>query len=1358
MDLNYVIYLSIVIRLFAVGGVQGVCKDDEKEYKCPLKPEVSICYGGSSGMDADDVLCWLEWNCDSTWQSDTCGNCDQNPSQYPGGSRYKDCAGNCFDSYDDKTMKTLDKCGVCDGDEGTCYPEVLTSSLTFGASSYNLTFDIGGVGFRTLNIEIVILQVTRGNSGNPIERPRRDATGQSPGGAGESRRTGTSTDALPKHRRRRAENKIVQKEATIVHIEDATNMTITVPPLEPGRYEIGARVGPDGEDYNNVTGPEIRIYDPSVFSTDGISPRDLNYIGLVSLSVSLTIVDESTTISVQDIYVVAPKVYCFTADTANSDISAATETVVVDDYSNKTGLWNCTITVPGESKAMWVCATLDRLHTIGCEAVHFYEQAPAVIDNEAIFSAMGDSLKIAFNKRVENSPADGCDAYFDDTSAFGGPAVCRFNAEATELTVMFGDGSTILPGMTIDLKDGLQPEEGQFKRSTPNITLSLVSRQGEDVPNAIQIAKRGFWPTTLTLEAQGNVTLEIVIVFAPGDRQPASVVWMLNGAVVEAVADEMEMTVNITSGNEFLVTVTAKDFLNGTAFISHTIRKVDIALPNVILKPAGVLFLPSGGIQIYPNTAFGIGTRIEYTSTDGSGLDAFRFRWRRDGIIVPGEYRHIAKKSDITINMCGDEVVYSLEVALIEDTSVKVAYEIPFIVGCRNPIPIIKGGSTNAISADSSSSLTLYGSLSYDPDGGLLSYQWSCLTDTSQNCINNIDIVGATNTSTLAFNPKKMKGGVTYTFTLMVSVEKKDKNYSSSKSVVYIVHGSSAPTIRMVTIRHNFRHDRPIMIKAEVSKDVAVAWRFVPNLWDYDWLNADLPAVGRASNLTTDWFTWYTIQPGALTPGRKYKMEVKAINAGDEVETTHEHVVNVYQTLRGCTISARDITELTETSLSLRNCVHDPEVTWLDTICTVCSKPVPTRSDLTFIVPVFSDRSTATTHFKCTIRDSLGHSLSVTSNTVNVNMQADVNQHTQDIVEELEQQDDLLNAIEIMAASPPTKSDLQHSLQTRAVGHIERLLTKDPSPGDMRAIVNVVSRLNLGSIRKYEQGKLYKQLLEILRSLCAAATDSSAASLTQQEVQKVLQTAKDMSHLRGGKNPDYRKMDDLVTCINIRRMRNEDVSCFDTPDSSHCFLVNALDDVGEFLNVKFPEEMMETKYRDLWNCGVDQVCHGVGIKYEKYPTEPPDLLVRRSDTECATYTYLDLYNQLTGTRIPVKDLAGVIEITIGETACPRPECYFYDEFNKRFSTEGVITKLINKTLVCETNHLTGFTLRSKPPLYDGFNMPYVVTCVVVALVFAFAFVLLVRAFIILNSYPSKEEENDLAYFRESESPDLRVKT
>ncbi|WAR03183.1 hypothetical protein MAR_009741 [Mya arenaria] len=499
----------------------------------------------------------------------------------------------------------------------------------------------------------------------------------------------------------------------------------------------------------------------------------------------------------------------------------------------------------------------------------------------------------------------------------------------------------------------------------------------------------------------------------------------------------------------------------------------------------------------------------------------------------------------------------------------------------------ITRGSTNAISADSSSSLTLYGSLSYDPDGGLLSYQWSCLTDTSQ-----------------------MKGGVTYTFTLMVSVEKKDKNYSSSKSVVYIVHGSSAPTIRMVTIRHNFRHDRPIMIKAEVSKDVAVAWRFVPNLWDYDWLNADLPAVGRASNLTTDWFTWYTIQPGALTPGRKYKMEVKAINAGDEVETTHEHVVN-----------------------------------------------------------------------------------------------ADVNQHTQDIVEELEQQDDLLNAIEIMAASPPTKSDLQHSLQTRAVGHIERLLTKDPSPGDM-----------------------------------------------------LLQTAKDMSHLRGGKNPDYRKMDDLVTCINIRRMRNEDVSCFDTPDSSHCFLVNALDDVGEFLNVKFPEEMMETKYRDLWNCGVDQVCHGVGIKYEKYPTEPPDLLVRRSDTECATYTYLDLYNQLTGTRIPVKDLAGVIEITIGETACPRPECYFYDEFNKRFSTEGVITKLINKTLVCETNHLTGFTLRSKPPLYDGFNMPYVVTCVVVALVFAFAFVLLVRAFIILNSYPSKEEENDLAYFRESESPDLRVKT
>jgi len=54
------------------------------------------------------------------------------------------------------------------------------------------------------------------------------------------------------------------------------------------------------------------------------------------------------------------------------------------------------------------------------------------------------------------------------------------------------------------------------------------------------------------------------------------------------------------------------------------------------------------------------------------------------------------------------------------------------------------------------------------------------------------------------------------------------------------------------------------------------------------------------------------------------------------------------------------------------------------------------------------------------------------------------------------------------------------------------------------------------------------------------------------------------------------------------------------------------------------------RYRDQWACGEDQVCHGVGIKVETYTGDPPDILVKRSDPGCNFYTFIDIFNQLTG--------------------------------------------------------------------------------------------------------------------------------
>jgi len=51
---------------------------------------------------------------------------------------------------------------------------------------------------------------------------------------------------------------------------------------------------------------------------------------------------------------------------------------------------------------------------------------------------------------------------------------------------------------------------------------------------------------------------------------------------------------------------------------------------------------------------------------------------------------------------------------------------------------------------------------------------------------------------------------------------------------------------------------------------------------------------------------------GALTPGRYYKIEFKATFVDTAAASLQEHIIYVYQTLRHCSVTAYDLTELEE--------------------------------------------------------------------------------------------------------------------------------------------------------------------------------------------------------------------------------------------------------------------------------------------------------------------------------------------------------------------------------------------------------------------------------------------------------------
>lgn len=67
--------------------------------------------------------------------------------------------------------------------------------------------------------------------------------------------------------------------------------------------------------------------------------------------------------------------------------------------------------------------------------------------------------------------------------------------------------------------------------------------------------------------------------------------------MVDPVKDALD-----SSGDRIPIKVTVTDVFGESDSIEHTITKVDVSLPTVYLRPAGVVVADLGKYHVYPNT------------------------------------------------------------------------------------------------------------------------------------------------------------------------------------------------------------------------------------------------------------------------------------------------------------------------------------------------------------------------------------------------------------------------------------------------------------------------------------------------------------------------------------------------------------------------------------------------------------------------------------------------------------------------------------------------------------------------------------------------------------------------------------
>ncbi|KAL4224599.1 hypothetical protein ACF0H5_015298 [Mactra antiquata] len=1046
-------------------------------------------------------------------------------------------------------------------------------------------------------------------------------------------------------------NKKVLGQFVIEKIYNSTRLEIRTGSLEVGKYEIGARTGNDGKEYVDPFGPMLTVYDETNVGVSSVSPDEQDIDGTTSVSVTVSLSSREG-VKIKPLFEATDGFICIERDSDDTSMISS-ETPVSGTYDDVADTVTCDVTVPEVDSRKYVCVSFNGFHVVGCKYVTFFVLAPEPVENVLTFDEGDD---------------------------------------------------------TITLSEGLKTE-GTFYRLSQPFELTVVNAESNTTDDGtgdstLEIAPRGAWQSFFSAYAAETAIFEIQIVKSAGSRGAKSIVWNVDNVVSVNYTDLLYLNIVVpeTEGN-YTISVTAVDYMGGEDTLTHTFAKRDINLPDISFSPLGVQELGNGLFAIHPNSLFIINTNVRLVVVDGVGVrDDYIFKWRLNGeVFNEGELFFRSSEDDTTVEECDDIRTYSLGVALKTNIDDELVYGINFIIKCRDPVAVISG--SRQINMDVEYGIyDVYGTSSYDPDGGELQYEWWCET------------LGSTG----------MEADKVYALKLRISVEKSNDNYTNTDMIYFHAKSGDNPVVRMVTIRTKFRRGNRIMIKAHVGDGIkSVKWRFVDGLSAYDWLDALNSSIGRQTNMGE--YSWFTINPNVLSPGRQYRLEAEATSESGQRAVEH-HNIYVYRVLAGCEVEARAMTELQESSLTLRNCLGDADALWSTVDCLYDPIRIQLSASYSFMTPIFPDDVTSV-YFNCTVTDYLGHRLKVQTNVVSVNKASDSEiEQARSNLRQSGKNLDALNLIADMTAFRRIINDTDTS--TEAVAIVQEIMSRNPDMSDMKRVMLSYSRIDVKSIRSSDLKILLRHIKAIATQLCQYNGNSASDLLLSEDIESILKTTAMLASSSVDFRKDYRSLMDKLLCIQMKRMKNEDIAVFTMDNGTkQTYLVNALDDLEAFgVYVDFPEEI-RSKYRDTWKCGTGVLCHGVGVKIEEYNSESPDLAFNRKDKECSRYINVGLYNQHTGNGIKVIDLEDVINIKFNVEGCPRPQCWYYDTALDRFDQSGVFSDTDKDgTFYCQTKHLTSFTIRSAPKVYEGKNIPYIISVTVGSILLVISCIVLIKSF------------------------------
>jgi len=370
-------------------------------------------------------------------------------------------------------------------------------------------------------------------------------------------------------------------------------------------------------------------------------------------------------------------------------------------------------------------------------------KAPDIVS--AQFDPYGTSIVVAFDQATDRAGMGGnlsCSLLFtpDVVSTLGGQAARCMWLSDEEMKIFLGAGATVEPGSLLVILEGV-----------------LHSANGLSVPSMAEIAVEGpEFPVSPHVTISGPHVVDPcsplrISAFAASVR-PVSWQWSCDdcGALSTYLTTFTGETLVLSAGTpqmetagQYDIMVTAVDFLGGSTTVMHDVTKLESAAPQLSFSPQVVNTYWDKSVFVRANTVFSscpieeANMVFEWSQATGPTLDAGLFNTTTSQLLL----------APYSLSP-GSVYIIQLSVTMDGDSTKTSSSFFTIIVGSRDLVALIAGGSELMNSAAADLVLDASGSIDGDaPAGGDqgLEYEWSCSFDSSPGNSGNAQGRGSSN-------------------------------------------------------------------------------------------------------------------------------------------------------------------------------------------------------------------------------------------------------------------------------------------------------------------------------------------------------------------------------------------------------------------------------------------------------------------------------------------------------------------------------------------------------------------------------------------------------------------------------------